>query len=327
MGEDGAVRFMILFHFIMLLMGIVLIYFSADFLVDSAIQLARRLNIRPFVIGLTVVSFVSSLPELGISLFSVYRNQPEIMFGNIVGSNIANIALIIGISAIIHPLLVQKTVVRRDLYIMLFATAAFIGFLFDLTIERSNGVILFMGIILFNYILIQASNKKRNNGTSNLKETQYLVKNAMGQKYTFLKLILGSGGLIFGSHILVKAAADLAQDFAISKMVISLSIVAIGTALPELGMAIVSSLRKQTDFLVGNIIGSNIYNLFFVIGFTGIAHPSNLIGEKVLFQILALGIFSIILTLFLRSNFDVTRREGIFLIFLYFVYIISIYIF
>lgn len=316
---------MIFFHAIMLIVGIALIYFSAEFLVESAIQLARRLNIRPFVIGLTVVSFVSSLPELGIGLFSVYRGQAEIMFGNIIGSNIANIALIIGISAIIRPLVIQKTVVRRDLIILLFATGLFILFIWDRTIERTNGLLLFFGIIVFNFMLIRASKKKRNNGTSNFQETQFLVKNAMSQKRIFLVLVLGSAGLIWGSHFIVNAAAELANDFGMSRMVISLSLVAVGTALPELSMAIVSSLRKQTEFLVGNIIGSNIYNLFFVIGFTGLVHPAELIGEKLWFQIGALGIFSLLLAYFSRSNLDITRNEGIFLVALYVTYIVLIY--
>ena len=316
---------MIVIHLLMLLFSVALIYFSAEFLLESVVQLAKRLNIRPFVIGLTVVSFVSSLPELGISLFSVYRNQPEIMIGNIIGSNIANIALIIGTSGIIRPLIVQKTIGRRDIYIMLVATILFSIFILDRTIERTNGLILFIGIVLFNFFLIRGSNKKRNNGTTNLQETQFLLKNVMNQKRLILTLVLGAAGLIVGARFVVQAAGDLANDFGISSMVVSLSLVAVGTALPELSMAIVSSLRKQTEFLVGNIIGSNIYNLFFVIGFTGFVHPANLIGEKLLFQIIALVIFSMMLTYFSRSNFDITRNEGIFLVVVYFSYIILSY--
>jgi len=312
-------------HFFHFLIGILLLYFSADLLVNSGVRLAELMNVRPFIIGVTVVSFVSSVPELSISMVSLSHHQPDIMIGNIIGSNIANVGLILPIAVLIRPAHLREKVLNRDVVVMFMATILFCSLLIGGKLHRWEGLLLFAAIILYNISLIHSSNLRKSKSISHYKTAKLFLQGSYANWKCFILLLVGLVGMIYSAKIIVKSAADIAEMLNISKMVISISMVAIATALPELGMAVVSSIRNQSDLLLGNIIGSNIYNLLFVTGFSAIIFPVGNIGQEILMKLLAMLIFSFfILPFALRER--VSRKSALLFLLVYVGYISVLYL-
>ncbi len=301
----------------LLTIGVFLIYIGAEFLVNSAVRIAQAINIRPFIIGATIVSFASSIPELSISLTSLYQGHAEIMLGNILGSNIANIALIIGVTSFIYPIKTVDERLNRELIVMILGTLGFIFLIKDGELERMNGIILFTGIVIYNLLLIHQSKIKQQKSMSNFKTAQYYLKDTISQIKVLFLLIIGFILLTAGAHLIVKSAADIAKMFGINKMVISISMISFATALPELGLAIVGALRRQTDLVLGNIIGSNIYNIFFVTGISVSIFPTHFSTARILINIFGLMIFTFFCAAFFFKNFRLTRLISIIMLIIY----------
>jgi cation:H+ antiporter len=248
--------------YVLFVAGLVALFFGGELLVRGASGVARHFRLSPMVIGLTVVGFGTSAPELLVSLQAAMEGQPAIAIGNVVGSNIANILLILGISALIAPLLIPVVKLWRDLAFMLAATAILWGMLLDGVVTRLEGGLLLAGLVAF---LVTAFIT----GKSEPETVEPLPPQWQSWAMTIAGLIV----LVIGARLLVDSATTIARTYGISEAIIGLTIVAVGTSLPELATSVVAAYRKQTEIAVGNIVGSNIFNIFGILGLTALIAP------------------------------------------------------
>ena len=250
--------------------GLALLVVGGDFLVRASVGLSFKLRISKLVIGMTVVSFATSAPELLVSLQAAFDGISDISLGNVIGSNIANIGLVLGITAIISPLSVDRDFYRYNWPMMMVVSFALYFFLKnDNVLTTLEGLLLFVALIVFLYILIRSSTKSAN---IELEE----VDDALAEVSNFkiiIWLIIGSTGLFYGSEWLVKGAIQLAEAVGISDYAISVTVIAIGTSVPELAASVIAALKNEKAISLGNLIGSNIFNIASVLGLTAIIKP------------------------------------------------------
>lgn len=261
-----------------LIVGLVLLIVGAEVLVRGASRLAAAAGISPLVIGLTVVAFGTSSPELAVSLQSALSGQADIALGNVVGSNIFNVLFILGISALILPLVVAQQLVRLDVPLMIGVSVLVLVFALDGRIVRWEGALLFAGIIAYTAFLIRQSRKE----TPEVKEEyahEYGDKRKRGAGAWLLNIVFVVGGLallVLGSRWLVDGAVVIARLFGVSELIIGLTIIAAGTSLPEVATSVIAALRGERDIAVGNVVGSNIFNLLAVLGLTSLVAPAGI---------------------------------------------------
>ncbi|HNE92044.1 MAG TPA: calcium/sodium antiporter, partial [Agitococcus sp.] len=307
---------------LLLVAGLVILTFGADFLVKGASSLAGSLGISPLVIGLTVVAFGTSAPEMSVSVSSAFKGSAEIAVGNVVGSNICNVLLILGLSAIAASLVVQKQLVRFDIPLMIYASLIVLLMSIDGQISRIDGVLLFAGIVAYTVFLIKEARREGVavvEGADDIEPPQPLWKNA-------ILIIVGLAMLVLGSQWLVDGAVAIAKYFGLSELVIGLTIVAIGTSLPELATSVMASLKGERDIAVGNILGSNLFNIGAVLGLSGmfapqglpVAHTSLLVDIPVMILV-ALACLPVFL-----ANYTVTRTDGVAFVLCYVVYVVYV---
>ena len=250
--------------------GLALLVVGGDFLVRASVGLSFKLRISKLVIGMTVVSFATSAPELLVSLQAAFDGISDISLGNVIGSNIANIGLVLGITAIISPLSVDRDFYRYNWPMMMVVSFALYFFLKDDNVLTTlEGLLLFVALIVFLYILIRSSTKSAN---IELEE----VDDALAEVSNFkiiIWLLIGSTGLFYGSEWLVKGAIQLAEAVGISDYAISVTVIAIGTSVPELAASVIAALKNEKAISLGNLIGSNIFNIASVLGLTAIIKP------------------------------------------------------
>jgi cation:H+ antiporter len=303
--------------YLLLFAGLALLFVSGKFLVDSSVAISRRLRIPRMIIGLTVVAFGTSAPELLVSLQAAFSGYPEIAIGNVVGSNISNILLVLAITALIFPIPVPASSVKRDWPIMMGVSMLLLFFSMNGWISRLEGGILVS--LLGGYILFSVL---RSRGTRQRDEEES-DKKVMPWWLALVILLLSCAGLAFGAHLLVENVALLAEEIGISKRVVSITMVAVGTSIPEVATSVIAALKKETDISVGNIIGSNIMNILSVLGFTSLVSPISISEEIAGFDIpWMLGISLLFLLLMLpASRSRITRWEGSFMIVIYLLYI------
>ncbi|MCA3455388.1 MAG: calcium/sodium antiporter [Rhodobacter sp.] len=248
--------------YLLFVIGLLGLFFGGEYLVRGASSIARTYRISPMVIGLTIVGFGTSAPELLVSVQAALAGQPAIAIGNVLGSNIANILLILGISAVIAPLILPMRKLWRDLGFMLLATAVIWAMLLDGDITRLDGVLLLAGLIVFVAVAFLTGKAEPDD--------------ALPLPPVWQAALMTLGGLVvlvIGARLLVDSATTIARTYGISEAVIGLTIVAVGTSLPELATSVVAALRKQTEIAVGNIVGSNIFNIFGILGLTAVIAP------------------------------------------------------
>jgi len=286
------------------LIGLILLYFGAEGLVRGASNLARALHIRPVIVGLTVVAFGTSAPELIVSLLAAVRRSEALAVGNVVGSNIANIGLVLGIAALIRPLRVERGLIRREVPMMLAASFLFYGFAWSGTISRTFGGILFAGLLVF--LLYSALTAKESGVES--QESRVRTEDS-GLKTQLLLLLGGLGGLLGGAQLMVGSAVYLARAIGVSEGIIGLTLVAGGTSLPELATSIVAALKREANLLVGNIIGSNLFNILAVAGLVSLVRPLPVEQGWLFFQFPAMLLFSLAL-LPIMWDHKISRWEG-----------------
>jgi cation:H+ antiporter len=248
--------------YLLFTIGLVMLFAGGEALVRGASAVARHFHLSPMVIGLTIVGFGTSAPELLVSLQAALEGRPEIAIGNVVGSNIANILLILGVSALIAPLVIPAQKMWRDLSFMLAATFILWGMLLGTEITRTYGAVLFLGLLVFlgsTFFFGKIDPEPDQPEENQLKAWAFTI-----------------GGLIvlvIGARFLVNSAVEIATTFGISQAVIGLTIVAVGTSLPELATSVIAAYRKHTEIAVGNIVGSNVFNIFGILGITALVSP------------------------------------------------------
>ena len=245
------------------ILGLAGLFFGGELLVRGASAIARSFRLSPMVIGLTIVGFGTSAPEMLVSVQAALAGSPAIAIGNVVGSNIANILLILGISAVIAPLIIPVRKLWRDLGFMLLATAVIWVMLLDGNVTRLDGLLLILGLVVFLAVAFLTGKVEPEEDTSG----------DMPQWKAWAYTLGGLVVLVIGARLLVDGATEIARGFGVSEAVIGLTIVAVGTSLPELATSVVAAIRKQTEIAVGNIVGSNIFNIFGILGTTALIAP------------------------------------------------------
>lgn len=304
---------------IYLLAGLVLLYYGAEALVRGSSSLALRLGLSPLVVGLTVVAFGTSTPELMVSLKAALAGQADISVGNVVGSNICNIGLILGICALVTPIATTSQIVRIDIPIMLAITAITIFLLADGTIGLPEGI--FLTTLLVAYIVFSIGLARRQPADSLGAEFGEEVK--ISKRGLAIDLLMVAGGLVllvFGARFLVDGAVIIARTFGWTEALIGLTVVAVGTSLPELATSLVAAIKKEADIAVGNIVGSNIFNLLGILGITAIVHPLAATGiGRIDYAVMAA--FALVLWPMAYHQKRITRVEGAILLAGYVAYV------
>ncbi len=309
---------------VFLVVGLVLLVGGAEFLVKGASKLAATVGISPLIIGLTVVAFGTSMPELAVSILASSQGQADIALGNVVGSNICNVLLILGVSALISPLIVAQQLVRMDVPIMIGVSALVLFFGLDGRIDRSDGVVLFLGGLAYTVFLLYQSQQEKDPDVQS--EYAKFGTRSLSVKETALNAVMLVAGLIMllvGSQLLVKSAVTIATFFGASPLIIGLTVVALGTSLPELATSVMASLRGERDIAVGNVVGSNIFNILVVLGLSSAVSTT---GIQVSVSALSFDIPIMLATAVMClpiffTDSEVSRREGVMLLLYYLLYI------
>ena len=307
-----------------ILFGIILLSQGGDLLTKSSVDISIKLSIPKIIIGMTVVSFATSAPELIVSLNATLDGLPNFAIGNVLGSNIANIGLVLGIITIIYPISLKQRFYNTDFPLLIISTALFYYVIYtESQISRVEGLILVIAIISILFYLFFYQKNDQTEFSEDLDIDKISIFKS------FLHILFSGSLLWLGSETLIKSAVSVANELEVSERIISITMVAIGTSIPELAASVVASLKKQNDLSIGNLIGSNIFNLLVVIGITSIIMPINGIERGIIYNdMLWVVLFSVIilpLAYFGKKNI-LTRKKGIMLLALYLIFIIPLLI-
>ncbi len=307
-----------------IIVGTVLLLAGGDFLVRGAVDLALRLKVSLLVIGMTVVSFATSAPELIVSLNAAFKGFPDVAFGNVIGSNIANIALILGLTAMIFPMAVREKTYKSDIWVMIGSFILLFLFVFrDSKLEFYESCILVLLLIAYNVFQIRSS--RRVSKDIIVEEEAKLLKKIWLMP---LFLILGVVGLKYGSQYLILGAVSVAKEWNVSDRIIGLTIVSVGTSLPELAASLIASFKGQQELSLGSLIGSNIFNVLAVLGLTGLVIDLPIQSEALLSfdfpWLIGISIFLYLIVRFITKG-QVKRWAGLIMFLGYIVYIYSVF--
>ena len=303
-------------YIILLVVGFVLLIKGADIFVDGASSLAENFKVPKMVIALTIVAFGTSAPELAVSIQAILKGSSEMVIGNVVGSNILNILLILGCSSIVHSLTVKSNTVKKELPITMLITILFAVLLSDALFDkgminqfsRSDGIVLVLFFTVFLYYLIKMARNKTEEDAD---------KDLISMKKAIIFTIIGIVGIVLGSNFVVDSASYIAKAIGVSERMISLTIIALGTSLPELVTSVTATMKGEYDIAIGNVVGSNIFNIGIVVGipvaiFGGIGHIAFSYVDLIVMVVSAIIVF-----LFSFNDYKITRHEGIGLLLLF----------
>ncbi|MEK4149827.1 MULTISPECIES: calcium/sodium antiporter [Robertmurraya] len=312
--------------YILLIIGFVLLIKGADFFVEGSSNIAALLKIAPMIIGLTIVSFGTSSPEAAVSITAALNGNAGVTLGNVVGSNIFNITLVIGISAFLNPLKVESDTIRKEIPFTLLASVALFIMISDISLQffdansltRGDGLILLLFFAIFMYYVIEIALNSREQG---LHEESNKKTGSWGKNIVFT--IGGLAGIILGGNIVVDSSTTIAYSLGMSETLVGLTIVAIGTSLPELITSVTASYKKLSEIALGNIVGSNIFNILFVLGASSAISPLPVDGKLFTDVILMIGL-TILLFIFSRSNYRIGKIEGVIMALTYVAYMVFI---
>lgn len=303
--------------------GFALLYTGAEGLIRGSVRLSLRLGISPLVIGLTVVAFGTSTPELFVSLRAAWANSGDIVAGNLIGSNIFNLAAILGLAALLHPIRVQSQLIAQDIPVMIGGTALFYACALDRTLDRMEGLIL-SGFLLV-YILLTIHAARRGDEMELTDHIEDQLPEKRGAWWADLLWIIGGIGLLsIGSNLLVSGATSLARHAGVSEAVIGLTIVAAGTGLPELATSVLAAIKKESDLAIGNVVGSNVFNLLGIGGAVSAVHPFRFTDIEIFDLWIMLALSFLILPLGWTGR-RIGRREGALLLAAYGAYLYFIW--
>ena len=310
-----------MYSLLFLILGFVLLYYGGEFLVKGSVNLANKFNISKLVAGMTIVSFATSSPELFVSIEAIVNKSSDIVFGNIVGSNIANIALVLGCTALFFNINVSDKTLKIDFPFLFFATFSVGYILYFLgKITFFTGLILLMILTAYLFYIISSSRNEKN---SIVDQEEKDDKSTYLNCFTYL--ILGIVLLKYGADFLVSSAIDIATLLNIEERIIAVTVVAIGTSVPELATSIVAALKKEVDLAVGNIVGSNIFNLLAVLGITALYKEIEIMNNDILsidylFMFIITGIFGVMLYFFDKGKINKLKGGILLLIYFSFIY-------
>lgn len=311
--------------YILLIVGFALLIKGADLFVDGASNIAKLLQVPPILIGLTIVAFGTSSPEATVSIIAALEGTADISVGNVIGSNIFNITLVVGIAAFLYPLKVENETIKKEIPFTLLASVALLILMGDIalqgfsnnTITRSDGFILLLFLSIFMYYVIEIGLRSRKDAKDD--ETH---KNLKWGK-SILITVIGLAAIIFGGNLVINNGTKIAYSLGMSETLVGLTIIAIGTSLPELVTSVSAALKKESEIALGNIVGSNIFNILFVLGSSAVISPLA-VNDKVFTDVLFMIILTIVLLIFSRTNFRIGKREGSILAATYIIYLIYI---
>ncbi|MEV9639547.1 calcium/sodium antiporter [Mammaliicoccus sciuri] len=313
--------------YIILIIGFALLIKGAGYFVDGASNIARLLQVPPILIGLTIVAFGTSSPEATVSIIAALEGSAEVAVGNVVGSNIFNITLVVGVAAFLYPLKVESETIRKEIPFTLLASVALLILMSDMALQgfssnmitRGDGFIFLLFLSIFMYYVIEIGLKSRKNAAN-----EPVPENISWGK-NILITILGLAAIIFGGDLVVDNGTKIAYSLGMSETLVGLTIIAIGTSLPELVTSISAALKKESEIALGNIVGSNIFNILFVLGASAAISPLA-VNDKVFIDVMFMIVLTVVLMIFSRTNFKIGKREGSVLAAAYIVYLVYIII-
>mgnify|MGYP005829404935 FL=1 len=313
--------------YLLLIVGFALLIKGADWFVDGASSIAKILRISPLLIGLTIVAFGTSSPEATVSILAAIDGNAEVSLGNVIGSNIFNITLVVGLTALLNPLKVESETIRKEIPFTLLGSAVLLVLISDIALQgfsenlltRSDGLIFLLIFAVFMYYIFEVARNNRDK----------IPVEDTSEKATWGKnifwTVIGLAAIIFGGELVVRNSTEIAVSLGMSETLVGLTIVAIGTSLPELVTSIMAAIKKQSEIALGNIVGSNIFNILFVLGTSSLIAPLP-VNSKIFVDIGLLVVLTVILLVFSRTNFRIGKIEGTFLAIAYVLYLVFIII-
>lgn len=296
--------------YVLLVLGFVLLVKGADLFVDGSSSIAKHMKIPSVIVGLTIVAMGTSAPEASVSITAAIAGNSDISLGNIVGSNIFNFLVVIGVSAIIFPVVSHKDIIKRDLWWNLGITGVLLVLMLDNKIGRIDGLILLAGMALYLFIVIRNALKNR---------TPESEEKLLSVPKSIIFMIIGLAAIICGGNFVVDNASIIAKNLGLSETLIGLTIVAIGTSLPELVTSVTAAKKQEAGIALGNAVGSNIFNILFILGASSALTPINVAPELFIDTIILIGV-SIIIFIVARTKMKTSRVEGAFCVLLYVAY-------
>jgi cation:H+ antiporter len=303
--------------------GLVLLIWGADRFVHGAAATARNLGVAPLLIGLTIVAFATSAPEILVSIVAASRGEPDLAFGNAIGSNIANIGLVLGSIAIIRPIELRSATLRREMPALLAVSLLTVSLFLDTFLSRIDGLVMLTGLVIVMIWLARLG--MRSAATDPMAEDYAAeIPQHVSMVAAIVWLLVGLGTLLIGAELLVEGAIEIARSLGVSEVVIGITLVAIGTSLPELAVSLVSAMKGEYGLAIGNIVGSNIFNLLAVIGIAAAIEPSALAPSVLSLHIFVMVAFTLVLfamTYDYDGKSDLSRLEGVALLTAYIAYL------
>lgn len=311
--------------YILLIIGFALLIKGADLFVKGSSNIAKLLRVPTILIGLTIVAFGTSSPEATVSIIAALEGNADVALGNVVGSNILNITLIVGVTAFLYPLRVESETIRKEIPFTLLASVALLILMSDIALQgsssnlltRSDGFILLLFLSIFMYYIIEIGLKSRK------EKADEPVPEDIRWGKNILITILGLAAIIFGGDLVVDNGTEIAYSLGMSETLVGLTIIAIGTSLPELVTSISAALKKESEIALGNIVGSNIFNILFVLGGSATISPLAT-NNKMFIDVILMIVLTIILLVFSRTSFRIGKREGFVLVAAYIIYLVYI---
>ncbi|MFQ5449083.1 MAG: calcium/sodium antiporter [Nitrospinaceae bacterium] len=303
-----------LFHLFLLILGLPLLYYGGDLLITGSIRISRNLKISPFIIGATVVGFGTSAPELAVSILAAIQGSPELALGNVIGSNIANVGLVLGLTALIIPLTIGKQRLKEESPPFIFTTGLVMVLVWDSHLNRLEGGI--MVVLMMAYLW--NSFRKKEESEFLVEEETFLAEKGMGIQAALI--LAGLGLLIFGAKCLVDGAVGIATQLGISEWFIGITIVALGTSLPEIVSSLMAAKRGHGEMAIGNVVGSNIFNSLLVLGVTASIQPLDIL-EPIHTDLMITTALSCLLLILIRIEHELSQRDGFILLALYIGYL------
>ncbi|GAA0863721.1 calcium/sodium antiporter [Paraclostridium tenue] len=310
--------------FITLLIGFALLIKGADIFVDGASSIAKKFNVSPMLIGLTIVAMGTSAPEAAVSVSSSLAGQNDMSIANVVGSNFFNILIVLGVSSIIAKLPVEKETIKKDTPFLIFISILLLVLSFNFNLSRLDGVVFLVLFVLFLINMIK-SNISSKDVESSSGEAAIAIEaidtKTIHMPKTLLLCLIGIVGIVFGGDLVVDSATNIATSFGMSPNLVGLTIVAMGTSLPELVTSVIAVKKGETEIAIGNVIGSNIFNILLVLGLAALIHPMAVSMVAIIDTIFMTAV-TILLYIFIKKNNSLTKIHGIIFVIIYFIYLI-----